>query len=120
MDLHELSQRSLARRAFLKRSGASLGTVALASLLNEDAQAAPSGAPLRRNRGAVDPLHFAPKAKRVIYLFQPKEGALSNRFVTVANEDEKDPDENQTLSEFDQAAMTGMFGKLLTLTLTLL
>ena len=70
MDLHELSQRSLARRAFLKRSGASLGTLALASLLNEDAQAAPSGAPLRRNRGAVDPLHFAPKAKRVIYLFQ--------------------------------------------------
>ncbi len=52
------------RRAFLERSTLGLGGIALGSLLN--AQAA--------NRNAIGGLadlpHFAPKAKRVIYLFQ--------------------------------------------------
>ncbi len=59
------------RRTLLGR--ASLGTMALASLLNEAAPAAagmkpgPAGVP---GGGALRVLHAAPKAKRVIYLFQ--------------------------------------------------
>lgn len=60
-------QTMLARRAFLKRTGASLGTLALASLLQENGLAADRPKP---GAGAIDPLHFAPRAKRVIYLFQ--------------------------------------------------
>jgi hypothetical protein len=52
------------RRYFLQGSGLSLGAVALASLLGDDA----------RSDDAVGGLpglpHFAPRAKRVIYLFQ--------------------------------------------------
>jgi hypothetical protein len=53
----------LARRWFLKQCGVGLGSAALASLLTSDGYA------------ATDPLapkapHFAPKAKRVIFLFQ--------------------------------------------------
>lgn len=56
---------TLSRRAFFSQTGFSLGTIALGSLLNETAFAAPSG------KG--DPLasrepHFAPRAKHVIYL----------------------------------------------------
>lgn len=51
-------QALLTRRAFLQRS--SLGTAALTALLNESA-------PAQTN---ADLPHFAPKAKRVIYLFQ--------------------------------------------------
>ena len=52
------------RRSFLERSTLGLGGIALGSLLN--AQAA------KRNAigGLADLPHFAPKAKRVIYLFQ--------------------------------------------------
>jgi hypothetical protein len=46
------------RRHFFGRTATGLGTAALASLLAEDGRAAES------------PFHFAPKAKRVIYLFQ--------------------------------------------------
>ena len=53
------------RREFFGRSATGIGTAALATLLGADATA----------RDDVDPLmeklsHFAPKAKRVIYLFQ--------------------------------------------------
>ena len=55
------------RRTFLGRGG--VGTVALASLLNpfllSAAEAARKGAGAR---GVVDPLHYRPKAKRVIWL----------------------------------------------------
>src|SRR5438105_3404104 len=57
---------SLTRRAFLFRSTTGLGALALGTLLKEDllgANAAPSAG------GAVKSLHFAPRAKRVIYLF---------------------------------------------------
>jgi uncharacterized protein (DUF1501 family) len=47
---------ALTRRHFLGRSAAGLGSIALASLLGKTAQAALPG------------LHFAPRAKRVIYL----------------------------------------------------
>ena len=53
---------SLSRRAFLGRSATALGTAALASLLGRDAEAGGVG-----ERALT---HFAPKARRVIYLFQ--------------------------------------------------
>src|SRR5258708_4663051 len=61
-DLH------LARRAFLGRSGALLGSVALGSLLEPKLLGeAKKEAP--RWTGVVNPLHFKPRAKRVIWLY---------------------------------------------------
>src|SRR6476469_5521185 len=54
------------RRQFFGRSAGGLGAVALASLLGDDLRAADD--PLKTN-GVLPKLHFAPKAKRVIYLF---------------------------------------------------
>jgi hypothetical protein len=66
---------SLARRAFLQGGAKTLGTAALASLLAADgaapvARAANAPADLALPTGSLGALHFAPKAKRVIYLFQ--------------------------------------------------
>ena len=55
-------QNSLTRRYFFSRSAAGLGIPALASLLNPSLQA--------REGGLSGLPHFAPKAKRAIYLFQ--------------------------------------------------
>lgn len=56
------------RRSFLGRAATGLGTMALGSLLNRGLGAAePASVP--RWPGVVQPLHFAPKAKRVIYLY---------------------------------------------------
>ncbi|HEY7700465.1 MAG TPA: DUF1501 domain-containing protein, partial [Vicinamibacteria bacterium] len=49
------------RRAFLSRSGMGLGALALSSLSAESQE---------RARGVVQPLHFPPRAKRVIQLYQ--------------------------------------------------
>jgi hypothetical protein len=59
------------RRQFFGRSVMGVGTAALASLLGRDAFAA-GGAPTARRGipGLPELPHFAPKAKRVIYLFQ--------------------------------------------------
>lgn len=51
----------LTRRHFLKRSGAGIGALALSTLLGQNASASVGGT------GHLGP-HFAPKAKRVIYL----------------------------------------------------
>ncbi len=59
--------RGLSRRAFLGRSSAGLGSVALASLL-DPALLAADRVPAREP-GVVQPLHFPPKAKRVIWLY---------------------------------------------------
>jgi hypothetical protein len=61
----------LTRRQLFGRAATGIGTAALASLLNGEAFAAQPGAgnPLQVP-GAMGTLHFAPKAKRVIYLFQ--------------------------------------------------
>ncbi|MCE9551940.1 MAG: DUF1501 domain-containing protein [Planctomycetes bacterium] len=57
------------RRQFFSRASAGIGTLALASLLNSDGVAATSGT--AKPTGQLPGLpHFAPKAKRVIYLFQ--------------------------------------------------
>jgi hypothetical protein len=62
-------RRALTRRAFLTKSTTCLGAAALASLLRGDLSAAEPD-PALKSYGALPELHFAPKAKRVIYLFQ--------------------------------------------------
>jgi hypothetical protein len=66
------SRARISRRAFLGRSSAGVGSLALASLLDPTLLRGGEASPSRqRDRwtGAVNPLHFAPKAKRIIYLY---------------------------------------------------
>lgn len=56
----------LQRRAFLQRSACGLGSIALASLLSEEAQ---SAAPTAMSPLAPKPPHFGARAKNVIFLF---------------------------------------------------
>ncbi|RIV22175.1 DUF1501 domain-containing protein [Fibrisoma montanum] len=68
MDIQDEIHDQLSRRTFLGQSSAGLGTIALASLLNPKNLFAGASAP-----GEMPELgkpHFAPKVKRVIYLFQ--------------------------------------------------
>jgi hypothetical protein len=65
----EQLRQALTRRTFLTRSTTCLGGAALASLLNGKLSAEEPAADLK-SYGALPQLHFAPKAKRVIYLFQ--------------------------------------------------
>src|SRR3954465_5104157 len=61
----------LARRTFLGQASLGIGSMALASLLQPHvlAAAASAGAQGKQQyRGVVNPLHFAQKAKRVIFL----------------------------------------------------
>ena len=63
--------RARTRREFLKTGGVGLGAIALASLLERDAGAAPNPqAASRKPKSPMTPRppHFAPKAKSVIYL----------------------------------------------------
>ncbi|MDB6040815.1 MAG: Sulfatase [Verrucomicrobiales bacterium] len=61
------AQRILSRRAFLTRSTTGLGAIALGSLLNRKSFGIEAAS---NTTGALKTLSFAPKAKRVIYLFQ--------------------------------------------------
>src|SRR5438552_10819660 len=67
MNLPREHQLLLTRRQLFGRTAAGIGTAALASLLNDRLFAAAPAA-LKTN-GALRALHFAPKAKRMIYLF---------------------------------------------------
>ncbi len=58
--IYEEQQRMLARRHFFRNCGVGVGKLALASLMAKSAAAGPTDAKAP---------HFAPKAKRVIYLF---------------------------------------------------
>ncbi|MBL8829239.1 MAG: DUF1501 domain-containing protein [Planctomycetaceae bacterium] len=59
---------NILRRAFLSTGGAGLGSLVLSELLgNESKSSSPN---LQRVGGLAELPHFAPKAKRVIYLFQ--------------------------------------------------
>jgi len=58
-------EKLLTRRRFLELSGSGIGAAALATLYNEDLLAQAPGV-----SGLPGLPHFAPKAKRVIYLFQ--------------------------------------------------
>jgi hypothetical protein len=68
-----LSQELIGRRTFLQRPGISLGAMALGSLLGKTARAddtLPSAPdPATGSRGVINPTHFVPKAKRVIWLY---------------------------------------------------
>src|SRR5262249_42354473 len=59
----------LSRREFFSRLGTGAGAMAIAALLQEQAEAETAGI-LPKYSVAPRPSHFAPKAKRVIYLFQ--------------------------------------------------
>src|SRR6516164_11316670 len=58
-------QRLITRRQLFGRTATGIGTAALAYLLGRDCEAASGG-----SGGLTGLPHFAPKAKRVIYLFQ--------------------------------------------------
>ena len=59
------------RREFLVRSAQGLGTMALASLLSSSQQTVSAESLEAEHwRGVLDPLHFVPRAKRIIYLYQ--------------------------------------------------
>jgi hypothetical protein len=65
--------RRVARRSFLARAGAGLGSAAFLSLLDERPALAGADAPTPAPAawpGVVRPLHFPAKAKRVIHLYQ--------------------------------------------------
>jgi hypothetical protein len=68
MDPHLEQQANLTRRQLFGRTALGLGTAALGSLLGREL----SGADVRPRRAGGRPglPHFAPRAKRVIYLFQ--------------------------------------------------
>jgi hypothetical protein len=60
----------LTRRAFLGRSSAGLGAMALATLLNPESRGDKRQRPdPDRWPGVIQPLHFAPRAKRIIWLY---------------------------------------------------
>src|SRR5687768_3945383 len=69
------TRKLLARRWFFKECGVGLGAMALASLMGSDkaraAEAAPATVPPSRGINPLAPRqpHYAPKAKRVIYMF---------------------------------------------------
>ncbi len=69
MDLKESVALQIQRRTFLGYGLSGLGQIALNSLLNPKLFAGESSA-TQGSRGVVNPLHFPPKAKRVIFLYQ--------------------------------------------------
>ncbi|MCH8830626.1 MAG: DUF1501 domain-containing protein, partial [Planctomycetes bacterium] len=72
MDPFVEQERLISRRHFFGRSSLGLGTAALASLLSRDGFADGPSSRLSSQgaEGVLGLPHFAPKAKRVIYLFQ--------------------------------------------------
>ena len=71
MDFRDELSRATTRRQSLGRSTTGIGVIALASLLNENllAGTSPSSSTGLPAGSALGRLHFAPRAKRVIYLF---------------------------------------------------
>lgn len=61
----------VARRTFLRNSGVGLGSMALTSLLASQSRADQTGQGLQvpHWNGVLNPPHFEPKAKRVIWLY---------------------------------------------------
>src|SRR5476651_589658 len=72
LNLARAEQLALTRRTFLQRSASGIGLAALGALLGERLAAAPAPS---STGGLPGFPNFAPKAKRIIYLFQS--GALS-------------------------------------------
>src|SRR5207248_3045507 len=67
MNLPLKRSKGVTRRQFFHRTSRGIGTIALASVLNENLFAAPAD-PLK-SPGALPRLHVKPRAKRVIFLF---------------------------------------------------
>jgi hypothetical protein len=71
-ELRQFFQQRQTRRAFLGRTSHGVGTLALASLINpfllRAARAAEGASRKEHWNGVVNPMHYAPKAKRVIWL----------------------------------------------------
>ena len=65
-----LIERLLTRRRFLELSGTGIGSAALATLFGDDVRAQAAGGAPNPSGGLPGLPHFAPRAKRVIYLFQ--------------------------------------------------
>src|SRR3954471_19940163 len=93
MDSLEPFLAAQSRRQFFRRSGLTLGSAALAALLRDNLHAAPALV----NPLAPHPPHFAPKAKRVIYLHMigaPSQLDLFDEKPTLVQRDGQDcPDE---------------------------
>lgn len=70
MKYQDKDETQLRRRAFLTRGASGLGLLALNSLLNPRLLAGDQPANKLASLGAINPLHLAPKAKRVIFLYQ--------------------------------------------------
>jgi hypothetical protein len=73
-EINEEARKLVTRRWFFKQCGVGLGSIALASLMRDNPLSAAIQAVTGNAGGAVNPLaprfpHFAPKAKRVIYMF---------------------------------------------------
>ncbi|MCA9100019.1 MAG: DUF1501 domain-containing protein, partial [Planctomycetales bacterium] len=68
-DVIDTARYELARRDFFARCGIGLGSMALGSLLRDEATAGDSTSARRENPLAVLPTHYPPKVKRVIQLF---------------------------------------------------
>lgn len=73
-EIHQEAKKLLSRRWFFKECGVGLGSIAMASMLNEQSLGSVIPPSATGDPNLNDPLapkkpHFAPKAKRVIYLF---------------------------------------------------
>jgi hypothetical protein len=68
MNPFEQLQLRQTRRTFLSRTAAGVGSIALASLIKPLSTLAAEKKAAEKWRGMVNPLHFAPKARRVIFL----------------------------------------------------
>ena len=67
-ELNHFQAQQLTRRAFLGRASRGLGALALGSLISPALLSGLESSDSGKWRGLIDPLHFTPKAKRVIYL----------------------------------------------------
>ncbi|WP_010581640.1 DUF1501 domain-containing protein [Schlesneria paludicola] len=60
---------AIARRTFLQSAGVSLGSMALGTLLQRDGVTFAANTASESGKGVLNPTHFMPKAKRVIWLY---------------------------------------------------
>ncbi|MFP6672017.1 MAG: hypothetical protein VB857_11435, partial [Pirellulaceae bacterium] len=68
-DCPHCQQQGMSRRAMLQHSALGFGNLALASLVARESLAAETATNRRLNPLAPSRPHFAPRAKRVIFLF---------------------------------------------------
>ncbi|MGA2065068.1 MAG: DUF1501 domain-containing protein [Thermoguttaceae bacterium] len=70
MNISEWTRIRQSRRAFLGRASTGIGGAALAALMNPSAGLLAAAAEPPASRGVINPLHFVPRAKRLIWLYQ--------------------------------------------------